>query len=121
MDALLTTRVTLAPGSSFTPLIGDWRVGAVAFRVDPSALAFPSTAADALGDAGALVCLLHAPAVATRASPPTSTNEYQNLRLITEFPPRTSSFYSRKLRCTGQYDTRQLSVREADTVSPPVD
>src|SRR5438874_782643 len=87
MVALPTTSVRVDPASSFTPLTGDWRVGAVALSVEPSALALATAGVAALGEAGAADCLPHATA---RAMPPTRTGVNQNLRIITKFPPRTS-------------------------------
>ena len=71
--------VNLTSPSTRTPFIGDWGAGAVAFKVEPSALALASPGIAAPGDDGLGVDLPHA---AATASMPMTTGTNQNLRFM---------------------------------------
>src|SRR6476660_6290316 len=57
-------RTTLSPWLILTPLIGETGVGALTFRVDPSAVALLVAGAAVVGDVGDVDCLLQAAASA---------------------------------------------------------
>ncbi|MGE3178588.1 MAG: hypothetical protein AB7O32_14065 [Vicinamibacterales bacterium] len=84
--ALPTTSVT-GEFESLALLIGDWAVGAVTFRLDPSGFKSAAVGAVALGEAGGADCLLQA---TTMAIVHTGTKANLSIRAINSFSQEQS-------------------------------
>src|SRR6185436_12218957 len=96
---------TASNPSRRTPLIGDCSVGAVAFSVEPSALASAATWFEALGDEGVVAFLLQA---ATTDSVQASAAPNLTTRVMKYSPDTPRKNQEKELGCGGN-DTQQLS------------